>query len=318
MNDQSMFNEINQVLQSIKNRLGMDIFDDQSRFTSALNDFTSENKKVKNLIRIAVCDLRAYTRLKRAFTQNDNHAVLKLAREMSEDYMIPSDASTGVIECIAALAGYSLHPTNIPQTIETEPIPCVAHVPGNTVRFGPYNWRVLDVQSGNALMLSDRIIEKHRYNEKLSSITWADCTLRQYLNGEFYNIFTQTEKSRILKIKTSNLCNPWFGTDGGKETEDNIFLLSAEEVIRYLGDSGQLRGKNPNNQYLIDDRFNNTRKALDIDGLASWWWLRSPGEDSDFTAYVCATGMISLDGFLISLGGGAGGGVRPTLWLNLN
>ncbi|MCL2577547.1 MAG: DUF6273 domain-containing protein [Defluviitaleaceae bacterium] len=305
-----MFDSIKQVLQMIKTQFGIEIFNNHSRFTSALNDFANENKNVKNLLRIAVCDLHAYSKLKKG----DSHTFLILAREMSEDYMIPYDIALGVMECISALVGpLPLHGS---QPDKAEPSP--SHTQDKIVRFGLHDWRVLDVHNGKALLLSERILEKRGYHNKLSNITWENCALRQYLNGAFCNTFSQKEKSRIAKIKTANPPNKWFGTDGGKTTEDKLFLLSVEEVIKYFGNSGQWGNKNPDNHAFINDRYNNARKTPDTQGLPSWWWLRSPGEDLDFAAYVNASGMISMDGFLINLSGGAGGGIRPALWIDLN
>ena len=49
-------------------------------------------------------------------------------------------------------------------------------------------------------------------------------------------------------------------------------------------------------------------------GTASWWWLRSPGNDSYSAAYVDADGDLDVDGYYVHHGTG---GVRPALWLNL-
>jgi ankyrin repeat protein len=61
---------------------------------------------------------------------------------------------------------------------------------GATIAFGNYKWRILDVQGGRALILTEDIIEKRRYNEKDEFVTWKTCTLRKYLNGEFLQKFT--------------------------------------------------------------------------------------------------------------------------------
>ena len=97
---------------------------------------------------------------------------------------------------------------------------------------------------------------------------------------------------------------------------DRIFLLSLEEAVNYFGDSGQLRSR-PSGAWGISDRYNNTRMALDLDGSAFWWWLRSPGDDPRHAADVNAVGGLALGGGGVFWSGGVGGGVRPALWLNL-
>ncbi|WMJ86047.1 DUF6273 domain-containing protein [Anaerocolumna sp. MB42-C2] len=41
-------------------------------------------------------------------------------------------------------------------------------------------------------------------------MTWADCSLRKYLNSEFYSKFTVAEQSRIIPvwktIRTQSFC----------------------------------------------------------------------------------------------------------------
>ena len=87
-------------------------------------------------------------------------------------------------------------------------------------------------------------------------------------------------------------------------------MLSLEEVVRYFGDSGQLQ----EGHEWIRDVFNDARKAVDLDGLASWWWLRSPGYLSNRASNVGRTGFIYVNGSTVTW---AAGGIRPALWLNL-
>ena len=61
---------------------------------------------------------------------------------------------------------------------------------GDIISLGDYYWQVLDVQNGRALVLSEKVIERRRYNESFIGITWETSTVRQYLNGEFYDKFS--------------------------------------------------------------------------------------------------------------------------------
>ena len=184
---------------------------------------------------------------------------------------------------------------------------------GEKIDFGGYEWRVLDVRDGRALLLSEYVIESRRYHERNEAITWENSTLRRYLNNEFYNSFTAEERRRIAETRLRNANNQWYGTNGGNDTTDRIFLLSLEEVVQYFGDSGQLRNR-PGNSYYIDDQYNNARIAVELNGNAHWWWLRSPGSNTYNAALVSDGGFVDVDGFLVS---SVRGGVRPALWLNL-
>ena len=192
---------------------------------------------------------------------------------------------------------------------------------GSIHNFANIDWRVLAVENNRALLISEKILENRPYNVEERDITWENCTLRKYLNGEFYNKLG-TAKSAIADTRNSNPNNQWFGTAGGNATTDKVFLLSLDELVKYFGDSGDLANKrkkdyygNPNpNGHCLDDQYNNTRIANYGNKGASWWWLRSPGYNSYNAAAVYYDGLVYVDGdgvYFVS------GGVRPALWLNL-
>jgi hypothetical protein len=193
---------------------------------------------------------------------------------------------------------------------------------GDVIKFGPYDWSVLDVQEGKALIITEKVVEDRAYHETETDITWSDCTLRQYLNGEFYDSFGASDKARIAATKNANRDNPWYGTRGGEDTTDKVFLLSLEEVVRYFGDSGQLQLVNRDESSAeidelnseIDDYYNEERTACDNDMVDTMWWLRSPGSLSILAASVDDLGVIDVKGYGVF---GNGGGVRPALWLML-
>lgn len=181
------------------------------------------------------------------------------------------------------------------------------------VQFGPYSWEVLDVQDGKALLITEDILEMIRFNEEYEAIVWADSSIRKYLNEDFYNEnFSDEEKSKIIEVTNSTPDNEWFGTEGGPDTQDKIFLLSIEEVVRYYGDSGQLENGNPDSEYFIDDEYNEGRIAYN-EGVAEWWFLRSPGGEAGRAADMSDVGTIILYGDCTN----AGHGTRPALWVSM-
>lgn len=76
----------------------------------------------------------------------------------------------------------------------------------STILFGGYNWLVLDVQASSALLIIKDIIEQHPYHNISKYITWADCSLREYLNNEFLERFDDADKSKIIPVTNINLC----------------------------------------------------------------------------------------------------------------
>ena len=199
---------------------------------------------------------------------------------------------------------------------------------GSVIKFGSYDWRVLDVQEDKALIITKNVIEQSAYNSDWVEVTWETCTLRRYLNDEFLQKFTSEEQGRIIETRINNPSNLWYDTPGGINTTDKIFLLSLEEVDRYFGNSNDYqmeRRKMHENGfgskiiavsdgYFLSNAYDSVRQAK-FGNEASWWWLRSPGNGSDYAASVDAGGGVGVGGYGVIL---ASGGVRPALWLNLS
>jgi len=217
------------------------------------------------------------------------------------------------------------------EPIKKEPIPVQPPAPkndarpeiGNIISFGNYKWRVLDVQDGEALIITKDVIEKRPYDEKYSGVTWETCDLRSYLNGAFLKKFTIEQQGYIVEKRIPNPDNLWYGTNGGNDTQDKIFLLSLEEADRYFGDSGDYVNKRrktyKNGKWIADSdglRFSNSHdkdRIANYGSKACWWWLRSPGYNSHDAAHVNVGGGVGVhgDGVITD------GGVRLVLWLKV-
>ena len=196
---------------------------------------------------------------------------------------------------------------------------------GDKISFGSYEWRVLEVKNNTALIITEYIIEQRAYHNAYKDITWADCSLRKYLNSEFYDRFTAAEKSRIIPVLNKNPDNQWYGTKGGTDTQDSIFLLSIEETVcRYFGDSSsKLYSPGKNQRYWFERKDkNNSKRIARLESRKEgswWWWLRSPGRVSIKAVYIHGDGNIGIQGNNILKGnisdGECKGGLRPALWL---
>ena len=192
---------------------------------------------------------------------------------------------------------------------------------GNQIKFGryeqdndfangaePIEWRVLEVSGGSALAVSEYALDARAYNEDYESVTWAECTLREWLNGEFYETaFNEDEKRRIALTKVENADNPTYGTDGGVDTEDRIFLLSLGEAGRYFEDDEDRR--TIPTEYAV---AKNVYVSSDLGTV--WWWLRSPGLISISAAEVLIDGSLRHIGGIVDYYGNA---VRPALRLKM-
>ena len=197
---------------------------------------------------------------------------------------------------------------------------------GSVIPFAGISWRVLEIQAHAALMITRDIIEQRPYHDAYMDITWADCSLRRYLNGEFLDRFSSADKLRIIGVTNSNPNNQWYDTKGGADTQDYVFLLSLDEVCRYFGDSSaKLYNKGKNQRYWFERKDeNNAKRLARLQGKEWnwWWWLRSPGRVNVKAAYIHGTdGNIGIQGNNILKGnisdGKCTGGVRPALRLKL-
>ncbi len=197
---------------------------------------------------------------------------------------------------------------------------------GDRVTFGDYEWNVLAKKENMALVITEYVIDRRPYHDEYMDVTWADCSLRKYLNGEFYEKFKADEKEKIAQVINTNPDNPWYGSRGGEDTEDYIFLLSVEEAVcEYFGDSRSLLlnpGKNQRYWFQRKDKNNSLRIArAEASEKGTWWWLRSPGRVSVKAVYIHGDGNIGIQGNNILKGnisdGVCRGGVRPALWLKL-
>ena len=195
------------------------------------------------------------------------------------------------------------HITNGPETSVSRARPSrspVDPVRGRTLhnlgitRVEPKN----DTTGNSALIMTEHMIEHQAHNNSPGDVTWADCSLRRYLNGEFHNKFTEVEQSRIIPVVNQNYDNQWYSASGGQDTRDQIFLLSIEEVVcNYFGDSRKyLENRSAKQRYWFPnkDKNHNKRKA-ELEGHA-WWWLRSPRRDNQRAAYIHGDGNVGIQG----------------------
>ena len=183
--------------------------------------------------------------------------------------------------------------------------------------FGGYEWRVLDVQGDNVLIITEDVVELRPYNKTQTNVTWETCDLREYLNSDFLNTFSGEEQGIILETQIDNPNNLRCGTPGGNNTMDKVFLLSLNEADKYFGDTGDYLQMSDMSPFWFSNSFNSSRSAI-YDGDSHWWWLRSPGNNSASAARVGDSG--SDDGFVHVYGymvGTNDGGVRPALWVTI-
>ena len=175
----------------------------------------------------------------------------------------------------------------------------------------PIEWLILESDGETALLISRYALDCKPYNEKYEDATWETCTLRGWLNNEFYNrAFSTEEKQYILRSDVSADKNPKYSTNPGNTTKDKVFLLSVVEANKYF-QSDDARKCAPTD-YAIQQGAS-TSDSYKVEGRkACWWWLRSPGSYSNYAALVSTVGSINVN--IVSRSNNA---VRPCVRVRL-
>ena len=174
----------------------------------------------------------------------------------------------------------------------------------------PIVWDVLAEEGNRKLLLSRKAVAKRPYHDADEPVSWETCSLRAWLNGDFYRAaFNDYEKQHILKIPVTADRNTYCNTDAGNSTDDHVFLLSLPEVNALLRRKLSAKRKCEADPADAPDA-DNDNKAADDTGCV--WWLRSPGSEKNEAACVNGDGQISNFGLPANTPTIA---VRPCIWV---
>lgn len=197
----------------------------------------------------------------------------------------------------------------------------------------PIKWRVLSVNGNDAFLVADQNLDVYKYG----SATWEFSTMRKWLNGYksseeggydysskgfIARAFTSEEQEAILTTTVVNADNPKYGTEGGNDTQDKIFLLSYDEVTNpaygfsSTDDADETRIRT-NTAYVA--RGGSWGPPVDVEsaGNASQWWLRSVGH-TNFIMFIYTNGYINSFGWFDSLDVAGMYPLCPALHLDLS
>ena len=193
-----------------------------------------------------------------------------------------------------------------------------------SVDFGepkPIKWRILSVDGdNNAVLLADEGLDCKPYHNREGSVTWEKCSLRAWLNDDFYNeAFSEAEQALIKSVTVKNADNPRYETEGGNDTTDKVYLLSIEEACRSsYGFDMAFNKESAVRQCKVTDyaRLNDAFRAGTSDYAGNgYWWLRSPGDEPASASHVYEDGAGYYSGYGVTYIGSA---VRPALQINLS
>lgn len=176
----------------------------------------------------------------------------------------------------------------------------------NYFKYEPIKWRVLHYENSEAFLLADAILDSQPYHSENEEIDWEKSSIRAWLNNEFINkAFSNEENKAINTVELINKDNSKYGTQGGKNTSDKLFLLSLSEVDE----------TEESKEYGFWDKKTRKCKNDNFSEETYFWWLRSPGNSSHDAAGVYYYGWVFGYGYDVQE---PAGGIRPALYLNLS
>ena len=177
--------------------------------------------------------------------------------------------------------------------------------PQNGRAARPIEWQVLYARKGEALVVSRYGLDCRPYFRNMTGVSWENSGLRRWLNREFLKeAFTPEEQRRIILSDTPN-ADSKYGTPGGRDTRDRVFCLSLEEAERYF--------RNDSERMCLPTALAKQRGAC-VSNRFCYWWLRSPGIDSECSSCVTPRGWPDPIGSFVSSGSIA---VRPAMLIRL-
>lgn len=144
----------------------------------------------------------------------------------------------------------------------------------------PLVWRVLAIEDGAAIMITDEGIDCQKFHEFFNeTIEWENSDIRYWLNMNFFNSAFSEEEAQMIVDNSMG---------------DRVSMLTAEEASAYFSSD--------NDRICHITTYAAFLGAGQTDGEESEflpeyssWWLRSPGFMGGWVAYVTSSGTVVTD-----------------------
>ena len=208
-------------------------------------------------------------------------------------------------------------------------------------RYEPIKWRVLSTTGDQAFLQADLALDDQMYNNNFTSVTWETSSMRSWLNGYgpetneaktdyrsdsfLQDAFSNAEQQAIRTTEVENADNLEYGTEGGKNTTDKIFLLSEQEIcgtkagsygFAEADEEDKARRRKSSTYAKAKGVWGDYRGGEEVEYNGDcYWWLRTPGDETYYTMKVAYYGWVDRNGHN---GNVYDTGVCPALNLNLS
>ena len=182
----------------------------------------------------------------------------------------------------------------------------------------PIEWIVLENDGSKLTLMSRYALDCREYNDTLAEVTWETCSLREWLNNDFYSAaFTSEEQALLCTVTKKNPRNPDYVnyTRDGNPTQDKVYLLSAGEVsVRYGNSETYDYFLTSGALYCVPTAYAVARGVNNMGGYC-WRWLRTPGLNHTRESLGNKDGTVFYDGDNVNTTDNA---VRPVITLRIS
>ncbi|MBQ8538722.1 MAG: TIR domain-containing protein [Ruminococcus sp.] len=176
----------------------------------------------------------------------------------------------------------------------------------------PIEWRVLDVEDDKMFVLSEYVLDCQPVYLGNDDYTWETSDLRKWLNSNFVSkAFNKKGEKLILDLAISESVVSFVEHDDYENSEetttDKVFLLSYEEMNKYLKDT--------KDRECIATKYAEKQGVHRANNGNCYWWLRTnPDNRKCRTINVDYLGVAANEG---EFGTAKDIGVRPAMWIEL-
>lgn len=193
-------------------------------------------------------------------------------------------------------------------------------------KYEPIKWRVLKLYEDEVFVITAEALDCKCYNEEDAYVTWEVCSVRSWLNGYDENCndcgidyswrnagflslaFSEAERNLInytLLSDNGNVDYP--DITGGSDTVDRIFFLSLNDITNTdygysskLMDYDQKRIVTSSTYAKARGLYSYYASRSICHGAPSWYWLRTPGMDLDYTAVISNIALALSNGLRVT------------------
>ena len=204
---------------------------------------------------------------------------------------------------------------------------------GGYISFGAYEqddkidngseeivWLVLEKKNRKMLLLSKYVLDVVPFNLYREDTTWEKCTLREWLNNDFFQTaFRKEERERIIETYVINENDPYYSgwTTSGNNTYDKVFILNIEEATTYFSSELEAFDSKRTAKATAFTKNKNIMWCSDTNDFCkeyydnAYWFLRSMVLD-DAVSFVSSFGDIIASDYPVDM---EDIGVRPAIWI---